>query len=70
MQTGTNTEALETIPTRRYLAFVCTIGIGIVVSSILYVMVKNWEQEDQRIEFEAVVKGYANAVRSSLKKKW
>ena len=66
MQTDYNTEALETIPARRYLAFVCTIGIGVVVTFILYIMVKNWEQEDQRIGFESVVKGYANAVQNSL----
>ncbi len=66
MQTENTIEAHETIPIRRYLAFMCAIGIGIVISFILFLMVKNWEQEDQRIKFESVVKGYANAVQNRL----
>ena len=66
MKTETNTAEHETSSIRHYLAFMCTIGIGVVVSFILFIMVKNWEQEDQRIKFESVVKGYANAVQSGL----
>jgi len=56
----------ETISIRRYLAIIFTIAIGVVVSSFLFIVVKNWEQKDQRIKYESVVKGYANAVRNSL----
>ena len=51
---------------RRHLIVICTISIGIVVSFILYMMVDSWEQEHQRFEFESRVKGYANAVQTSL----
>ena len=66
MQTENNSEANETIPIRRYFAFICTIGVGVLVSFILFSMVKNWEQDDRRREFESIVKGYANAVQNSL----
>jgi len=66
MQTENKIEAHKTIPIRRYLALMCTITIGVVVSFILYITVKNWQQEDQRLEFESVVKGYADAVQNSL----
>ena len=56
----------KTISMRRYLAIIFTIAIGVVVSSFLFIVVKNWEQKDQRIKFESVVKGYANAVRNNL----
>jgi|GEM_PF-2382425 len=67
MQTEKIINANESAPPRRYLAILCTIGIGVVVSFFLYTMVNNWEQEHQRIEFESLVKGYANAVQNSLK---
>ncbi|MGD9139329.1 MAG: CHASE domain-containing protein, partial [Desulfobacterales bacterium] len=51
---------------RRHFPFMITIAIGILVSFVLFVIVNNWEKEDQKIKFESVVKGYSNAVRNSL----
>ena len=48
MQTENNVEGCETIPLRRYLAFMCTIGIGVVASFIIFLIVNNWEQEHRR----------------------
>lgn len=67
MQTINNIEKPDSIPLRRYFVFVCTIVVGVVLSFFLYTMVNNWEKAHQRIEFESIVKGYANAVQSSLK---
>ncbi len=50
----------------RYYSVICTITIGVVVSFILYIVVDGWEKEHQRFEFEARVKGFANAVQTSL----
>lgn len=66
MQTEDEKLEHEKVPLRRYLALMYTIGIGVVVSFALYILVNNWEQEHQRIEFESVVNGYANAVKNSL----
>ena len=66
MQTENHIKSHERIPLRRYLASMCTLGIGMVISFILYTIVDNWEREKQRGEFESLVKGYANAVRQSL----
>ena len=66
MQSKHDIEAHNTIPLRRYLSILFTLGIGIVASFTLYMMVNNWEQENQRLEFESRVKGYANAVQASL----
>ena len=67
MRIEKNTEAHESIPLKRYFVFVCTIVVGVVASFFLYTMVNDWEKEHQRIEFESIVMGYANAIRSSLK---
>ena len=66
MQDENMIEARATIFLRRYFTVICTICIGIAVSLILYVMVNNWEQEQQRFEFESRAKGYANAVQTRL----
>ena len=66
MQSENSIREHQTISIRRYFAFILTIVIGILVSSFLFVVVKNWEQKDQQLKFESVVKGYANAVRNSL----
>ena len=66
MQSDNNIKSQKATPLRRYLIVICTIGIGVVISFILYMMVDNWEQEHQRFEFESRAKGYANAVQTSL----
>lgn len=57
MQSENSITEDKTISIRRYLAIIFTIAIGVVVSSFLFIVVKNWEQKDQRIKFESVVKG-------------
>jgi len=55
-------------PLRSYIPIICTFIIGVVVSLTLFVIVKNWEQTNQRIEFESRSRGYANAVQGNLNK--
>ena len=66
MRTEVNQKARQTIPPRRYLAIMLTIGIGVAASTILFIIVRNWERDHQRIGFELIAKGYANAVQNSL----
>jgi PAS domain S-box-containing protein len=66
MERENNIKAPTATPLRKYLIVICTIGIGVVASLILFIIVNNWEKENQRIEFETRVKGYANAVQTSL----
>ncbi|TSA56476.1 MAG: PAS domain S-box protein [Planctomycetaceae bacterium] len=53
---------------RSYIPIICTFIIGVVVSLFLFVIVKNWEQTNQHIEFESRSRGYANAVQGNLNK--
>jgi len=53
---------------RSYIPIICTFIIGVAVSLILFVIVKNWEQTNLRIEFQSRSRGYANAVQGNLNK--
>ena len=55
-------------PLRRYIPIIGTFIIGILLSLTIFVIVRNWEQTNQRIEFESRVRGYAYAIQGNLGK--
>jgi PAS domain S-box-containing protein len=52
---------------RQYRPIVYTISIGVIVSLFLFKVVNNWEQKNQRIEFESRAMGYANAIQNNFR---
>jgi PAS domain S-box-containing protein len=56
----------EMVPLRRYLPLTLTFFVGILVSFVFFAIVKKWELENQRIEFESRSRGYANAVENNI----
>lgn len=67
MKNQNEIQSLRRMPTRRFFPVLCVFFIGMIISLILFVTVKNWEQTKQRIEFESRSRGYANAIESNLK---
>ena len=55
MDRENNIEAFTATPLRKYLTVICTIGIGVVASLILFIIVNNWEQENQRISAKGLL---------------
>ncbi len=51
---------------RNYLPIMNVVAIGMLVSFILFTIVKKWEHQNQRIEFESRSKGYAHALESTM----
>ena len=66
MQSENNMAIKKMVPLRRYLIVLVTIVVGAVASVLLYMLVEEWEQEHQRLEFESRAQAYANAVQTSL----
>jgi len=53
---------------RSYLPIIFTFIISVAVSVTLFVIMNNWEQEHERIEFESRSRGYAYAIQGNLNK--
>ncbi|MDO9529093.1 MAG: CHASE domain-containing protein [Syntrophales bacterium] len=68
MQNENKIKENDMSPLRSYIPIICTFIIGVAVSLILFVIVKNWEQTNQRIEFESRSRGYSSAVQGNLNK--
>ncbi|MFH0960877.1 MAG: CHASE domain-containing protein, partial [Pseudomonadota bacterium] len=69
MQNENKIKENDMSPLRRsYIPIICTFIIGVVVSLTLFVISKNWEQANQRIEFESRSRGYINAIQNKLNK--
>ncbi len=54
------------VSARRYLPVICLLVLGVAVSFVMFLLVHNWEEANQRSEFESWAKAYTNSVESTL----
>ena len=66
MQHANDIEKDPAIARRRHATVIAVIGVGLLVSVLLYVIINEWEQKNRRVEFESRAISYANAVQKSL----
>lgn len=66
MQKANEIKHRVTNPVRRYFSIIWLLVLGVAVSFVLFLLVNNWEQANQRSEFESWAKAYTNAVEVTL----
>ncbi len=65
-QNDNEINSVEKTAFRQYLPIICTVTAGVLISFILFAIVKKWDHENQRIEFESRSMEYANAVQHTI----
>lgn len=66
METTKKIEKQNKLPIKSYFALISVTTISVTISLFLFWLIYNWEQNNQRIEFESWAKTYANAIESTL----
>lgn len=66
MAISNNNENPDAISVRRFFPIIYLLVSGILLSIFMFWLVYNWEQMNQRYEFESRVKAYTNAVEITL----